>query len=113
MQQALVLAALALVLAVAAVLLWRHANSGAPRREFRLPGKPAAARARRADRRGDIRRRGARGAQRFSWWDRLLLLAGLRHGAGLYLRIFAPIVAARCWPGPSWAPCPASSRCCY
>ena len=36
---------------------------------------------------------GARGAQRFSWWDRLLLLAGLRHGAGLYLRIFAPIVA--------------------
>ena len=35
----------------------------------------------------------------FSWWDRLLLLAGLRHGAD-YLRIFAPIVAARCWPGP-------------
>ena len=31
MQQALVLAALALVLAVAAVLLWRHANSGARR----------------------------------------------------------------------------------
>ena len=91
MQQALVLAALALVLAVAAVLLWRHANSGA-RREFRLPGKPAAARARRADRRGDIRRR-ARARSGFSWWDRLLLLAGLRHGAGLYLRIFAPIVA--------------------
>ena len=98
MQQALVLAALALVLAVAAVLLWRHANSGAP------PAVPPSwktscgARAR-ADRRATFAG-GARARSGFSWWDRLLLLAGLRHGAGLYLRIFAPIVAARCWPGP-------------
>ena len=112
MQQALVLAALALVLAVAAVLLWRHANMAraAPRVP---PSWKTRLRARDVPIGGATFAGGRAARSGFSWWDRLLLLAGLRHGAGLYLRIFAPIVAARCWPGPSWAPCPASSRCCY
>ena len=58
--------------------------------------------------RGDIRRRG-RAARSFRGWDRLLLLAGLRHGAGL--RSSAPIVAGALLAWAFWAPCPASSRC--
>ncbi len=93
MQQALVLAALALVLAVAAVLLWRHANSGARRAASSAFLENQLRRARDVPVGGATFAGGARAARSgFSWWDRLLLLAGLRHGAGLYLRIFVPIV---------------------
>ncbi|MBR8654559.1 type II secretion system F family protein [Achromobacter sp. Marseille-Q0513] len=93
MQQALVLAALALVLAVAAVLLWRHANSGARRAASSAFLENQLRRARDVPVGGATFAGGGRAARSgFSWWDRLLLLAGLRHGAGLYLRIFAPIV---------------------
>lgn len=93
MQEALVLAGFALVLTVGAVLLWRHANSGARRAASSAfldnqlkrgrdaaPGTPFSENAR-ALRSG------------FSSWDRLLLLAGVRQSVGFYFKIGMPVVA--------------------
>ncbi|WMD21061.1 type II secretion system F family protein [Achromobacter seleniivolatilans] len=93
MQEALVLAGFALVLTVGAVLLWRHANSGARRAASSAfldnqlkrgrdtaAGTPFAENAR-AMRSG------------FSSWDRLLLLAGVRQSVGFYFKIGMPVVA--------------------
>ncbi|KGD89382.1 type II secretion protein F [Achromobacter sp. RTa] len=91
MSQALALAGLAAVLAIGAVLLWRHASKGARRaassafldnqlgrgREARAGSEPFATGAR-AMRSG------------FLGWDRLLLLAGVRQSAGLYVRLALP-----------------------
>ena len=93
MQDALILGALALVLASGAVLLWRHANSGARRAASSAfldnqlkRGREAAEAAPFAE--------GARALRSgFSSWDRLLLLAGVRQSVGFYLRIATPVVA--------------------
>ncbi len=94
MLEVLVLSSLAAVLAVSAVLLWRHAGRSARRAassafletQLQRGRDEAAADAPFADG-GRVFRSG------FSGWDRLLLLAGLRQSAGLYLRIALPVVA--------------------
>lgn len=93
MQDALILGALALLLAMGAVLLWRHASSGARRKassdflENQLRrGRDAAPEAPFAEEARSPLRSGV------SSWDRLLLLAGVRQTPGFYLRIILPPV---------------------
>ncbi|MBO1014762.1 type II secretion system F family protein [Achromobacter sp. SD115] len=94
MLEALVLATLAAVLAIGAVLLWRHAGRSARRAassaflesQLRRGRDEASADAPFAE-----NARGFRSG--FSGWDRLLRLAGLRQSVGLYLRIALPVVA--------------------
>lgn len=93
MMQALVLGCLALVLAIGAVLLWRHADSGARRAasssflENQLNrGRDAASKPVPIFESARAVRSGLPG------WDRLLLLAGVRQSAGLYVRLAVPLV---------------------
>lgn len=95
MLQAGVVAGLALVLALAAVLLWRHANSGQRRAASsafledqlrRSRGAPVSekmpfAQGSRALRSG------------FSRWDKLLLQGGVRQSPAFYARLALPILA--------------------
>jgi tight adherence protein B len=100
MQEALALASLAVVLAIGAVLLWRHADRRARRAassaflesQLQRGRDEAAADAPFAENTREFR-------SGFSGWDRLLRLAGLRQSAGLYVRIALPVVvgAALAW----------------
>ncbi|WAI85993.1 MULTISPECIES: type II secretion system F family protein [Achromobacter] len=93
MQDALILGALALVLASGAVLLWRHANSGARRAASSAFLDNQLKRGREAPEAAPFAEGGRAMRSGFSSWDRLLLLAGVRQSVGFYLRISIPVVA--------------------
>lgn len=93
MQDALILGALALVLASGAVLLWRHANSGARRAASSAFLDNQLKRGREAVEAAPFAEGGRAMRSGFSGWDRLLLLAGVRQSVGFYLRIAIPVVA--------------------
>jgi len=93
MQDALILGALALVLASGAVLLWRHANSGARRAASSAFLDNQLKRGRETDEVAPFAEGGRAMRSGFSSWDRLLLLAGVRQSVGFYLRIAIPVVA--------------------
>lgn len=93
MQNALILAALALVLASGAVLLWRHANSGARRAASSAFLDNQLKRGREAVEAAPFAEGGRALRSGFSSWDRLLLLAGVRQSVGFYLRIAMPVAA--------------------
>ncbi|AUA58733.1 Flp pilus assembly protein TadB [Achromobacter spanius] len=93
MQDALILGALALVLASGAVLLWRHANSGARRAASSAFLDNQLKRGREAAEAAPFAEGGRALRSGFSSWDRLLLLAGVRQSVGFYLRITVPVVA--------------------
>jgi len=93
MQDALILAALALVLASGAVLLWRHANSGARRAASSAFLDNQLKRGREAVEAAPFAEGGRALRSGFSSWDRLLLLAGVRQSVGFYLRIAMPVAA--------------------
>ncbi|KNE22765.1 type II secretion system F family protein [Achromobacter spanius] len=93
MQNALILAALALVLASGAVLLWRHANSGARRAASSAFLDNQLKRGREATEAAPFAEGGRALRSGFSSWDRLLLLAGVRQSVGFYLRIAMPVAA--------------------
>lgn len=93
MQDALILGALALVLASGAVLLWRHANSGARRAASSAFLDNQLKRGREAVEAAPFAEGGRAMRSGFSGWDRLLLLAGVRQSVGFYLRIAIPAVA--------------------
>ena len=93
MQDALILGALALVLASGAVLLWRHANSGARRAASSAFLDNQLKRGREAAEAAPFAEGGRAMRSGFSSWDRLLLLAGVRQSVGFYLRITVPVVA--------------------
>ncbi|AZS80539.1 type II secretion protein F [Achromobacter spanius] len=93
MQDALILAALALVLASGAVLLWRHANSGARRAASSAFLDNQLKRGREAVEAAPFAEGGRALRSGFSSWDRLLLLAGVRQSVGFYLRIAIPVAA--------------------
>ncbi|MCW0206892.1 hypothetical protein AVE30378_01160 [Achromobacter veterisilvae] len=100
MDQVLVLASLAAVLAVGAVLLWRHASSGARRAASSAFLENQLSRGRDARRESEPFSAGSRAMRSgLLGWDRLLLLAGVRQSAGLYLRLAAAPVggAALAW----------------
>lgn len=93
MQDALILGGMALLLALGAVLLWRHANSGARRKASSAfldnqlkRGRDAPAESTFAEEARSPLRSG------FSSWDRLLLLAGVRQTTGFYVRISLPVI---------------------
>ncbi|MCY1510640.1 Type II secretion system (T2SS), protein F [compost metagenome] len=100
MDQVLVLASLAAVLAIGGVLLWRHASTDARRAassaflENQLNrGRDARAESKSFSAGTPAMRSG------FLGWDRLLRLAGVRQSAGLYLRLAVPLfgMAALAW----------------
>ncbi|MNV33498.1 Bacterial type II secretion system protein F domain protein [compost metagenome] len=93
MQDALILGALALVLASGAVLLWRHANSGARRAASSAFLDNQLKRGRETAEAAPFAEGGRAMRSGFSSWDRLLLLAGVRQSVGFYLRIAMPVVA--------------------
>ncbi|MGE8619548.1 MAG: type II secretion system F family protein [Achromobacter spanius] len=93
MQDALILGALALVLASGAVLLWRHANSGARRAASSAFLDNQLKRGRETAEAAPFAEGGRALRSGFSSWDRLLLLAGVRQSVGFYLRIAIPVVA--------------------
>ncbi|MFF7055431.1 type II secretion system F family protein [Achromobacter spanius] len=93
MQDALILGALALVLASGAVLLWRHANSGARRAASSAFLDNQLKRGRETAEAAPFAEGGRAMRSGFSSWDRLLLLAGVRQSVGFYLRIAIPVVA--------------------
>ncbi|MCG7325421.1 type II secretion system F family protein [Achromobacter sp. ACRQX] len=94
MQDVMALLSLAAVLAVGAVLLWRHADRSARRAASSAFLDSQLARGR-EETAGDSPF--AENAREFrsghAGWDRLLRLAGLRQSVGLYLRIALPVVA--------------------
>ncbi|CAB3867891.1 type II secretion system F family protein [Achromobacter animicus] len=94
MQDVMALLSLAAVLAVGAVLLWRHADRSARRAASSAFLDSQLARGR-EETAGDAPF--AENAREFrsghAGWDRLLRLAGLRQSVGLYLRIALPVVA--------------------
>lgn len=94
MQDVMALLSLAAVLAVGAVLLWRHADRSARRAASSAFLDSQLARGR-EEAAGDAPF--AENAREFrsghAGWDRLLRLAGLRQSVGLYLRIALPVVA--------------------
>ncbi|CAB3734551.1 MULTISPECIES: type II secretion system F family protein [Achromobacter] len=95
MQDALILGGMALLLAVGAVLLWRHANSGARRKassDF-LDNQLKRGRETPAEGTFSEAARGSALRSGFSGWDRMLLLAGVRQTPGFYLRITLPVIA--------------------
>ncbi|GLK92648.1 type II secretion protein F [Achromobacter xylosoxidans] len=94
MLEVLVLASLAVVLAVGAVLLWRHADRSARRAASSAFLESQLQRGRDEAAGGAPFAEGAREFRSgYAGWDRLLRLAGLRQSAGLYLRIALPIIA--------------------
>jgi len=100
MMQALVLGCLALVLAIGAVLLWRHADSGARRAASSSFLENQLNRGRDASSKPVPIFESARAVRSgLPGWDRLLLLAGVRQSAGLYVRLAVPLVglAALAW----------------
>ncbi|HCW18569.1 MULTISPECIES: type II secretion system F family protein [Achromobacter] len=93
MMQALVLGCLALVLAIGAVLLWRHADSGARRAASSSFLENQLNRGRDASSKPVPIFESARAVRSgLPGWDRLLLLAGVRQSAGLYVRLAVPLV---------------------
>ncbi|AYD65598.1 type II secretion protein F [Achromobacter spanius] len=92
MQDALILGALALVMASGAVLLWRHANSGARRAASSAFLENQLKRGREAPEETPFAEGGRAMRSGFSSWDRLLLLAGVRQSPGFYLRTAVPVV---------------------
>ncbi|MFY0476919.1 type II secretion system F family protein [Achromobacter marplatensis] len=93
MMQALVLGGLALVLAIGAVLLWRHADSGARRAASSSFLENQLNRGRDPSSRPVPIFESARAVRSgLPGWDRLLLLAGVRQSAGLYVRLTVPLV---------------------
>jgi tight adherence protein B len=93
MMQALVLGCLALVLAIGAVLLWRHADSGARRAASSFFLENQLNRGRDASSKPVPIFESARAVRSgLPGWDRLLLLAGVRQSAGLYVRLAVPLV---------------------
>ncbi|HCQ49118.1 MAG TPA: type II secretion protein F [Achromobacter sp.] len=92
MQDALILGALALVMASGAVLLWRHANSGARRAASSAFLENQLKRGREAPQETPFAEGGRAMRSGFSSWDRLLLLAGVRQSPGFYLRTAVPVV---------------------
>ncbi|CAB3635605.1 type II secretion protein F [Achromobacter marplatensis] len=95
MMEALVLAGLAVVLAIGAVLLWRHANSGARRAASSTFLDNQLNRGREALAASDSFSSNSRAVRSgLPKWDRLLLLAGVRQSAGLYARLALPLVGA-------------------
>jgi len=100
MQEALALASLAAVLAIGAVMLWRHADRSARRAASSAFLESQLQRGRDEAAAGAPFAEGSREFRSgFSGWDRLLRLAGLRQSAGLYVRIALPVVvgAALAW----------------
>ncbi|WP_332612003.1 type II secretion system F family protein [Achromobacter sp. ESBL13] len=93
MQDALILGALALVMASGAVLLWRHANSGARRAASSAFLENQLKRGRETPEEAPFAEGGRAMRSGFSSWDRLLLLAGVRQSPGFYLRTAVPVVA--------------------
>jgi len=81
------------VLASGAVLLWRHANSGARRAASSAFLDNQLKRGREAVEAAPFAEGGRAMRSGFSGWDRLLLLAGVRQSVGFYLRIAIPVVA--------------------
>ncbi|MFP3710266.1 type II secretion protein F, partial [Paraburkholderia sp. SIMBA_009] len=96
MLQAGVIAGLALVLALAAVLLWRHANSGQRRAASSAFLEDQLRRGRGAPVSGKMPfAHGARALRSgFSRWDMLLLQGGVRQSPGFYAKLTLPIVLA-------------------
>ncbi|TRM52920.1 type II secretion protein F [Achromobacter sp. LC458] len=92
MQDALILGALALVMASGAVLLWRHANSGARRAASSAFLENQLKRGRETPEETPFAEGGRAMRSGFSSWDRLLLLAGVRQSPGFYLRTAVPVV---------------------
>ena len=94
MLQAAVIGGLALLFALAAVLLWRHANSGARRAASSAFLEDQLRRSRGAPVTGKMPfAQGARALRSgFSRWDMLLLQGGVRQSPGFYAKLILPIV---------------------